>query len=350
MIFSPLKKKILVYLLCIGSAFLPACRTAAFNAAIQGDAATMQQLVNEGACLSEKNAMAVPKNGLYQLFVRLPLGLVAMAWDIGTLGNFFTGTSLAERIIMKKPGDLDDTPINAASLRGYADVVRILLKAGERPDNFTIQKAARENYAAVINEYLNYRIIGTNWKYDNWPLLMWSARDEAPDVTRLLISRGAFVNYSDNKGRTPLYLAAWNDNVEDARALIQAGADIHTVINLANSNADDDKCLEIISTLQRAGAPASAFASHYLYGSNYSPLSVAITRAGASAAQPKALPEPPPAPAPTKATPKRSVDNRMVKTPKKKKAASPAPKAKPAPAPAPKPQQPSRASILQDFT
>ncbi len=350
MTHSQLKKTSIIVTLMLGL-LLPSCRTAAFNAAIQGDAVTMQQLVKEGANLHEKNAMAVPKNGLYQLLVRLPLGLTAMAWDIGTLGNFFTGFSFAERILLKKPGDTDDTPINAASLRGYADVVAILLRAGERPDAYTIHKVARDDYAAVLNEFLNYNVIGANWKYDNWPLLMWSARDESPDVTRLLISRGAYVNYKDDKGRTPLYLAAWNSNVEDARALIAGGADIHTVLTLADNNADADKSLEIVRTLKQAGAPATAFASHYLFGRSYSTLAIAITRAGASAVQ--ATPPPPTTPAPAASQPKRKYDSKMTKAKKKKKAPAPAPKAAPAPAPTPTPKpgpkKYSRSSILQDF-
>ncbi len=355
MLFFHFNTKKIFTLLCAGAFLLPSCRTTAFNAAITGDANKMQQLANEGANLHEKNAMAVPKNPLYQLLVRFPLGLTAMAWDIGTLGNFFTGFSFAERILLKKPGDTDDTPINAASLRGYADVVSILLKAGERPDAYTVHKAAREDYAAVINEYLNYNVIGANWKYDGWPLLMWSARDEAPNVTRLLVSRGAYVNYTDNEGRSPLYLAAWNSNVEDARALIAGGASIHTVLTLADNNADADKSLEIVNTLKQAGAPATAFASHYLFGRSYSTLAIAITRAGAAAVQ--APPPPAPTPPPAASKPKHTYDSKITKANKKKKAPAPRPAAKPqaAPAPAPKPAAApapkvySRSSILKDF-
>lgn len=346
MILSHSPKRILIATLCACAVFLPSCRTAAFNAAIEGDAVAMQQLADEGACLSEKNAMNVPKNPLYKLLIQLPLGLTAMAWDIGTLGNFFTGASLAERIIMKKPGDLDDTPINAASLRGHDQVVRILLRAGERPDNFTIHKVARENHAAVLNEFMNYRVAGANWEYDDWPLLMWSARDNAPDVTHLLISRGAFVNYSDNKGRTPLFLAAWNENVEDAQELIAAGADIHAVLTKADSDADADKCISIVRTLQLAGAPKSAFATHYLYGRSSSTLAIAITRAGTPVVQ--AMPEPLPTPMMEK--PKKQQDSKMNKEKKKKVAPKAAPKTAPKPAPAPKPQKPSRSTILQDFS
>ncbi len=341
-------KKLLIAALCTCTVLLPSCRTAAFNAAIEGDAVAMQRLANEGACLSEKNAMNVPKNPLYKLLVQIPLGLTALAWDIGTLGNFFTGASLTERIIGKKTGDLDDTPINAASLRGHDQVVRILLRAGERPDNFTIHKVARENHAAVLYQFMEYNLAGANWVYDGWPLLMWSARDNAPDVTRMLIARGAFVNYSDDKGRTPLFLAAWNENVDDARALIAAGANINSVLTKADNYADPDKCITIVRTLQLAGAPKAAFASHYLYGRNTSTLAIAITRAGAPVIQPT----PEPIPTPIIATPKKPQDSKMNKEKKKKVAPKAAPKPAPAPAPspAPKPQKPSRSTILQDFS
>lgn len=284
--------------------------------------------------------MDIPKNPLYQLLVQLPVGLTAMVWDIGTLGNFFTGFSFAERVIMKKPNDWDDTPINAACLRGHADVVRIMLRAGERPDNFTIYQTARRNHAAVVQEFINAGIIGPNWKYNDWPLLMWSARDKATNVTKLLIDRGAYVNFMDDNGRTPLFLAAWNQNALDANLLIAAGADIHAVLNHTNKENDADKSIAVVKTLVQAGAHASVFYSHYLYGNNSSTLGIAITHAGKNAEPRKQKPEPKVVPAP----------------PKRKKAAQPKParaykpvKKAPEKKNAPQPKKPSSSSILNDF-
>lgn len=336
--FLPKKLYSLAAVCCVCAICSTSCRSAAFNAAVQGDAVTMRQLVAEGACLKEKNAMSIPKNPLYQLLVKLPVGLTAMAWDIGTLGNFFTGFSFAERVIMKKPNDWDDTPINAACLRGHADVVRIMLRAGERPDNFTIYQTARKNHVAVIQEFINAGIIGPNWEYDDWSLLMWSARDKATNVTKLLIDRGAYVNFTDDDGRTPLFLAAWNQNTLDANLLIAAGADINTVLNLTNNKNDADKSIAVVKTLVQAGAPASVFYTHYLYGSNSSTLGIAITNAGKNAEPPKPAPKVAPAPPkPRKAANPRParVYKPVKKAPEKKNATTP--------------KKPSSSSILNDF-
>lgn len=276
MIINYIRKFILLPAICSSLLFMPACRTAAYKAAVNGDASAMQELVDDGACVNEKNAMAVPlPNPPYILLAWLPTLLFSICWDIGTLGTFGAG-SLTERIVSAP--DSED-PICEACKRGHTEVTRILLRKGERPSNNAIFQAAVNNHADTIQLLIEHNIIGGNWQKDGWPLLMWTARKNAADVVKLLIRNDGFVNYTSDKGWTPLYLAAYNGGVESARYLIAANANIMTVLNLAEDD-DDDAGLTVIKTLQRAGVPPSIFAQHHLYGHTNSCYALAITKAG----------------------------------------------------------------------
>ena len=340
---------------------MPSCRTAAYNAAVEGDAVTMQELVDSGATLNRQNVLGEQDgqkmNPLRFLIVDFPAAILALAWDIGTLGTFGTHSFTA-----RMHANQCETPIDEACKRGYADVTRILLKAGEKPCSSSVQEAVSGNKLGVVQELLDNNNIGPNWQYNDWPILLWAARDGATDVTRLLIQRGAFVNHKDSDDRTALWLAAYNAQVRDARALLEAGANVHAVLDQAHHNGDADKGITVVKTLVSAGVPKSVFAAHYLYGRSDSALALAITRAGYQAPPPA----PPQQPAkveiketprtvalPTARTKTKSTARNQTKpararfaaplksnTPKKqtKQAKPAAPKAKP-----------SRSSILKDF-
>ncbi|MHC9541487.1 MAG: ankyrin repeat domain-containing protein [Vulcanimicrobiota bacterium] len=51
--------------------------------------------------------------------------------------------------------------------------------------------------------------------------------DKAVEMVRMLVSRGADVNATDNLGDTPLHIAARNGRGETARALIEGGAEVN---------------------------------------------------------------------------------------------------------------------------
>lgn len=270
---------------CAGMGFLSSCRTPAYNAAMRGDAVTMQRLVQEKACLDEQNVIAIPKSDMYTLFVHLPILLTAMAWDIGTL--FTLGScSMVERVTPNTSTHWDDYPINVAVSKGYVDVVRVMLPTRPKIHPEAICAAAKNNKASVINELLKAKYITATWTHQSKSLLEWAASAGAADVTRVLVRHGADVNSTLSDGETPLFTAACNGNVADAKLLISAGADIHRVLDLAASRSEaKDKSMTIVNTLVKAGAPAKAFATHSLYGQGDSTLEILITEAGESAAE-----------------------------------------------------------------
>jgi ankyrin repeat protein len=57
--------------------------------------------------------------------------------------------------------------------------------------------------------------------------LMWAAKAGSVEITRLLISEGAFVNANSKSGPTPLQAALERGNVEIVRLLLDAGADVN---------------------------------------------------------------------------------------------------------------------------
>lgn len=54
--------------------------------------------------------------------------------------------------------------------------------------------------------------------------LHWAAKRDLPEIIDLLIEYGANVNTFDVGGRTPLYLASKQSNLEAVKALLAAGA------------------------------------------------------------------------------------------------------------------------------
>ena len=69
--------------------------------------------------------------------------------------------------------------------------------------------------------------VNTKHKWGRTPL-HWASRNNAIEVAKLLIERGADVGAKDSNGWTPLHWASRDNRIEIARLLIELGADVET--------------------------------------------------------------------------------------------------------------------------
>jgi ankyrin repeat protein len=103
--------------------------------------------------------------------------------------------------------------LHEAVRRGDLDTVRKLVKAG--PD---VNKRKGEFGTTALH------IAAAGVTFERAPDLY--AIKHSPEISAILIARGANVNARDNLGDTPLCKAATHNNCEVAQILIEAGADI----------------------------------------------------------------------------------------------------------------------------
>lgn len=90
-------------------------------------------------------------------------------------------------------------------------------------------------------------------------LLTATEKQETNTVISLL-KKGADINITDNKGRTPLMIATYKNDVKTAKALIDAGADVNIQDDMKNNPflyAGAEGYLDILKLTIDAGADPS---------------------------------------------------------------------------------------------
>ena len=155
------------------------------------------------------------------------------------------------------PGRSDGTALVAAAFNGSDAIVKVLLKAGADPalpdstGKPAIVYAAARGFQRIV-EALLAKGIDINARYAHGlTVLMWAAghtnevpEDEGVALVRMLIERGAHVEDQDDRGRTPLMIAAGLDHPGVVSELLKRGAkrdikdnDGKTAADLAASDA-----------------------------------------------------------------------------------------------------------------
>ena len=154
------------------------------DAAMQGDAAAVQRLIEQRADLNAAQ----------------PDGATALQWAIYR-GDVATATALiAAGASVQQANRNGVTPLALASERGNVELVRLLLEAGADP-----------------NERLP----------NGETVLMMAARTGNPEPMVLLIERGADVNAAEDlRGTTPLMWAAAYEHPAAVQVLLEHGADV----------------------------------------------------------------------------------------------------------------------------
>lgn len=90
-------------------------------------------------------------------------------------------------------------------------------------------------------------------------LLAATEKQETNTVISLL-KKGAYINITDSKGRTPLMIATYKNDVKTAKALIEAGADVNIQDDMKNNPflyAGAEGYLHILKLTIDAGADPS---------------------------------------------------------------------------------------------
>lgn len=143
--------------------------------------------------------------------------------------------------ILAEDGDIDvrnaagRTPLAEAAKRGRLTAVRALLHRGAEIDVYDTQSgftplhlAAEGNHAAVVRRLLAAGAsVNARNQWNQTPLWQaaWQAWHENTEVAHTLVARGAAVDVTDDKGHTPLHMAARAGHTPMAAFLIEAGAD-----------------------------------------------------------------------------------------------------------------------------
>jgi ankyrin repeat protein len=225
-----------------------AVRSEVVDAAMRGDRATMRTL------LEKKADVNVPQVD----------GTTALHWAVRADDLEMTEMLLKAGARVSTANQSGATPMLLAATNANPAILKLLIQAGADPNapisetgDTALMMAARTGKVDAARVLLdNGAKINAKEIWGGTTALMWAVAERHPDVAKLLVERGAEVNAKSNfvpsaSGRgfegtapiapksnqtteefasgwmTPLLFAARENDLESARILIQAGADVN---------------------------------------------------------------------------------------------------------------------------
>lgn len=143
--------------------------------------------------------------------------------------------------LTKEFGASRQTALMVASEKGHQSIVRLLLKAGAKPDatnefkQSALLYAVRSNQTAIAAMLLKAGA-DPNLRWDNGDFVLRSAAARSIDVkiAKLLLAHGADA-LAHKDGGTALHIAAFHGRVDVAELLLKAGTDPNGPHNLIGS-------------------------------------------------------------------------------------------------------------------
>ena len=220
------------------------------DAAMEGNTAAVRALLGKKA---EVNAPQVD-------------GATALHWAVQANNLEMIEMLLGAGAAVSAASKSGSTPMQLAAMNGHSAIIERLIRAGADPNaplsqtgDTALMMAARTGKVDAVKVLLD-RGANVNAK-ETWggtTALMWAISERHSDVAKVLVERGSDLNAKSNfvpsaSGRgfegtapvapkpdqaieefasgwmTPLMFAAREDDLESARILIQAGADVNAV-------------------------------------------------------------------------------------------------------------------------
>ena len=191
--------------------------TPLMSAAEEGDVATIEALIKQGANVNQGDKHGVTALLIAAIYGQKPAveALIKHGANVD-LGN-----------------DQGLSPLIAAAANGYDDVVDVLVKhganmnQGDKNWNSPLFVSAKYGQAAVVEVLLKHGPnVNQGDKHFQTPLLM-SASNGHVAIVDMLIKHGANVNQGNNSGVAPLLAAAAKGHVAIVDMLIKHGANVN---------------------------------------------------------------------------------------------------------------------------
>lgn len=232
------------------SGICPAVRSEVADAVMLGDKPAVRALLEKKA---DVNATQVD-------------GTTALHWAVQANDLEMTEMLLKAGARVSAANHLGATPMLLAAMNGSAAILERLVLAGADPNmplsqtaDTALMMAARTGKVDAVRVLLDHGAkVNAKETWGGTTALMWAVSERHPEVAKLLVERGADVNAKSNfvpsaSGRgfegtapvapksnqtteefasgwmTPLLFAARENDLESARVLIQAGADVNAV-------------------------------------------------------------------------------------------------------------------------
>lgn len=193
--------------------------TPLMKATFEGDTATVENLIREGAEVNEAN-----KHKSTALTLAAEFGKT----DVAKL-------LLAEGAEINVQDNDGDSPLLLAIMRDHRDIVDLLMEKGA---SFEVKNKKGQNplYFASLNgnvklvkKLIDSGVDSNSRDAHNSTPLTLAAQFGHEEIARMLISKGAEINIRDNDGDTPLLLSLMKSATTIPDMLIKEGADVFAV-------------------------------------------------------------------------------------------------------------------------
>lgn len=133
---------------------------------------------------------------------------------------------------VNRANDYSVTPLWLACQNGSATMAAVLLAAGANANatldsgETMLMRAAWTGNMEVVKSLLAHGA-DVNANQAGQTALMWAISEEHPDIARVLVENGADIQARSSSGFTPLMFAARVGDIETARLLVTAGANVN---------------------------------------------------------------------------------------------------------------------------